>query len=547
MSIYSEADREALIGFYGDERGLVFHHFLVDGKGVEGNDCILKPEFYHGNTTKEFEDFIKGLYAYHQSLSPAKFEAIVSRFDELSPSLKEFISYVIPYNPAGLKVEGANFKAKMHPEATGLYTIGGTYAKSDRFRTLNCRKVVLETMKLIKDEKVEKIDDDEMVEPTDNIWRRDSKNNLRRGDDGPSEEEYAADSIMYKHLRCKRAGVKEDKNCDNLWRVLIDRGSQVKDNAEMQKVFEDVTPEVMKNDVANMDPKIAMDLLKNLGFKQCTAFDSTANMNLRKVCSVRQWCEEVLTQKYGFDQKTVDENRNKNKKLFSYLEYVVAFINSNPAILNKDYHGPTDEGRGIRRPRSAYAEKLGIQQKFTEPKKRYYDLSLLYQQAAQRRVPLVKYDRLLGGLNTPFGDTILPTYFGGVQAGGSMVTRYVLSPHVGSQILKNMFSNLKLELESHNKKLSSNTENNASNAINSMKISEETLLKTLKYMENYAKYLKVFKNYDHEVVDESKLKQLTDSYNNMLLKYNNIEKSLLKVMMDISKEVEKDENVVGDL
>lgn len=87
----------------------------------------------------------------------------------------------------------------------------------------------------------------------------------------------------------------------------------------------------IKTEVHDMSPVLIMNTLTNFGFN--VEFNDTLNLDM--MCSVNDWLISLSSK--GVDPTDVTAI-SKNTQLISYLGLLVAKVNSNPALLNKNYY-----------------------------------------------------------------------------------------------------------------------------------------------------------------------------------------------------------------
>lgn len=89
--------------------------------------------------------------------------------------------------------------------------------------------------------------------------------------------------------------------------------------------------------VDNMEPQLVIQLLTAYGFKVENGYDSqTRNTNFKRIMTVGDW-EETVVKKLADEKVRNSILSNQNLKWF--LKCLVAKLDNNPAILNKDYKG----------------------------------------------------------------------------------------------------------------------------------------------------------------------------------------------------------------
>jgi len=127
------------------------------------------------------------------------------------------------------------------------------------------------------------------------------------------------------------------------------------------------------NEVNNMLPGMAVQTLNAFEFPMEQVWDNTASRRLLKYKSSDAWMAGLveLTGKRGTPlTKTDVEKIAKNAKLIGYLNMLVNKVNSNPAILNKDYTSSATDSALVNNP-DAFAgsrlHKMGVKAHLSAP------------------------------------------------------------------------------------------------------------------------------------------------------------------------------------
>jgi hypothetical protein len=100
------------------------------------------------------------------------------------------------------------------------------------------------------------------------------------------------------------------------------------------------------DEVENMTPLMAVKTLLTFEFQIEEYHDTTAKRNLKRMRNVSQWLDYLLEITKSNPQKlniTDYDLISKNERLKGYLRMIVHKMNKNPAILNNDYNGLTDQ------------------------------------------------------------------------------------------------------------------------------------------------------------------------------------------------------------
>jgi hypothetical protein len=265
--------------------------------------------------------------------------------------------------------------------------------------------------------------------------------------------------------------------------------------------------DVVPREVDEMLPSIAENTLNSFGFK------IVSKNNLREYESVGSW-SRGLDQK-GLSPAEVDSIR-KNTKLTQYLEMLVTKINSNPAVLNKQYNAgysfdPVDHNnrftswslsaRGIR-PRVILRNSPNKQMNIVREVGLLSSSLLSLRSLVNNRVTFVPGSGLVvRGIPV---NVATPVMFG-AQLGGAnlqMISAVPDDSEIREQypLIKNLLSASETVLQSRGKSLDSYTKQQIEQHLESFRRSEEKLIKAIRYADKYIDLLDVYKEYDSENV-----------------------------------------------
>ena len=231
--------------------------------------------------------------------------------------------------------------------------------------------------------------------------------------------------------------------------------------------------EVSKAEISNMNPEMALKTLQKFGFRAKDVFDAVANRNLRKVESVDSWLRTQLKTKFDRNVSDVIEN---NDKLINYLSLIVDYVNSNPAILNKDYSGKTNELVGIVQS-SQFAQNLGIHLQQYPQNSQYIiamnELSALQQRLRNaRETQSYPHQPLIMNVNYQrFDPMSIPGFM--VGGDGSASVGYMKS---GADVIYAIFNNTVESLSKFNKIIPKEEQNRIINSIDQLKELEKELV-----------------------------------------------------------------------
>ena len=152
---------------------------------------------------------------------------------------------------------------------------------------------------------------------------------------------------MNEHNNCftTHVKVKDSIDCANyMYKCLLNNDADKFDECVDSYLATGDFFKATNDEINNMHPLIALRMLQRFGFKAIRIYDDAAKMQLKKIQSVEDWINRVLTVMFSSEKvQRVFDGSDKNTYLLQYLQQVVNYVNRNPAILNKDYKGTTNE------------------------------------------------------------------------------------------------------------------------------------------------------------------------------------------------------------
>ncbi len=255
--------------------------------------------------------------------------------------------------------------------------------------------------------------------------------------------------------------------------------------------FWDATQE----EVQNMLPSIAVDTLSKFGFGQSMVYDETAKRELLKVDSVQSWLA-------GLDSVTNDaatkQSIRNNTKLKGYLENLVTLVNRNPAILNQNYTGASNESRPWNPNRFSYTQlsKFGLKARHPVPITSQRDVEFVASAINRENI------RLGLRLGVPlFGLPVTVNLVGG----GNMVQETAVdklndTDKYTSTLFKNMFEYYTDKLKTNNKDISSKDRAKINELIKDLGKKEKQLYEVMGFIEKYSILVSLFGNEQSEQV-----------------------------------------------
>lgn len=174
-------------------------------------------------------------------------------------------------------------------------------------------------------------DNDSYINFTDkNIWKRNEKGELYRIIDGKQVTLEESTKHLRKDFKCYSTLVnfKTPEECDKyVYGCLTNENENAIETCIQfwgQRDFFNVA----KNEISNMNPRVALITLEKFGFRIYSVMDSMAGCVISKVESVDHWLKKCMETK--FNKAEVRNAIRSNDRLLAYLRLLVEFVNSNP-------------------------------------------------------------------------------------------------------------------------------------------------------------------------------------------------------------------------
>lgn len=404
-----------------------------------------------------------------------------------------------------------------------------------------------------EDEDKDKDKEDELLDlVTQNTWKR-AGNKLYTIKNGVQVMHDLNDPEFAKLLtdtnNCYTTGTFKDKQSCRLFmnQCLLERDPN--NIMECIKVMEkNDFAQSAKQEIKDMTPIVALNFLKRFGFRTYKAQDEEANTTLIKIEKVSSWLKFYMKTK--FTDVTVQKAIENNDKILQYFKLVVEFVNANPAILNKNYDGPTEEQVG-KIEADPYATKLGI------PLRRdnysfdsSANINMLDSYLKNKSVGTLFKKPLLyqhKNLNEPMQYMLMP-FMGNmskIQMGGNfnnVLMKRLVNETSGAALMESIILNLIAKLKLQHKTLESSYLNKIFQKIKLLKKMEKQMIQNIRYISEYSKLLDVFKNQKSETLSESNLKDIVNSNNNLYKKHSEEEQSMVKIINSINNLTNTEDN-----
>jgi len=239
--------------------------------------------------------------------------------------------------------------------------------------------------------------------------------------------------------------------------------------------------------VAKMNPTIAFKILQNLKFMGEMKWDNIAHRKLLKVQSFESWCQTIMSDN-SVAQAFKDALKNNKHAIAHYLCLVIDFVNANPAILNKDYVGASDQTSGL--PTGAdKKDRYGLLPYYVFPGRG--DFRALAERVKAKRSRL----QLTGSLQ-PL--TLAVGAYPIAQVGGNLAaplaTRRYQMQNCGAKVLSDIYNINLRKLNSQGKDLSQNTKQTIENEIKSLLRTEQKVVDILNFLEKYVRIQNVLRS-----------------------------------------------------
>ena len=299
-----------------------------------------------------------------------------------------------------------------------------------------------------------------------------------------------------------------------------------------------------KADVKKMNPKAAFMLLKNLGFK------GKKNGNTVVCEQVSDWAERVKTDKLtgddGKEVKLVDQGATHtvvaiqsycaNTNLVAFLELVVGYVDSNPAILNQGSgfaSNPSMDAKdpfGIMRPRGNFKTGSSLDD-FRQSATSSLDGVHLHISGIMAALGQNQGGRIM------FGGAVVPGYLApsGTAPLKAKVSRF-------STRLREVYDHYVTRLNAMQKDLSQATKDKVNNVFTNLSLKEDELIKWVEYLERYYEVVQMSGNNTKRTITESDLKDAYTKYENNLVKLRKRTVNLIDILATLSNATNDSES-----
>lgn len=354
--------------------------------------------------------------------------------------------------------------------------------------------------------------------------------------------------------KCYTTGVDLDSNSCNkaMYECLIDN-----DPAGVSKCINalNLTADkvsTMRSEVGKMHPLVAQRLLQRFGFRKVSVYDSTAKMTLDKIESIDHWKEHVagIAQHGGGLDQTAKSALATNGPILDYLSMIVSYVNANPAILNKNYSGKSDEAVGVEAP-SSYAQKLNLPQ--------YVRIPTTYSMRSLNVYSKTSPFGIIGIRSTPEMSPMLSITSQGQPSGlmigmhgGGMAQTPTLDRQIAesADLIEWRFKNLLNGLKQYNKSLTKEQEDKLMSMLTNIHKTGNELAAYGHYLSVLIKYFSHYRDYSSKILTWDNIKKIQEEFDKSTVKYGTGQKTLLRIAQAleslISSKDKKDNADAGD-
>ena len=282
--------------------------------------------------------------------------------------------------------------------------------------------------------------------------------------------------------------------------------------------------------VDDLLPTVAMKMLKQFGFSIENVVNKEIGLTLKQYQSPTSWIKTLHTDFVPTNKLTTAEVTSiaGNQALMSYLEKVVNKINSNPAVLNSGYTGPSTI------PSNNFAgtrlSQFGIKPLRVAPGSAVPSVSSvvgLQSQVLNRRLAVGHFYGVptLGGLIFQRG-------------GGSVLDNLpmLVAPH-----LKELFKSFETTLKANGKDLDASDKAHIYSLLEKLGKTEEQLKKAVIYTEKYIELLSVYGESDKSsVLKYDHIQQFVDKRNALFEKVTNRQLTSLDIQKAVAEAVQSE-------
>ena len=290
-----------------------------------------------------------------------------------------------------------------------------------------------------------------------------------------------------------------------------------------------------QKEVDAMNPGIMLKTLEAFGFQSNHVFDSNAKRQLLTCESVNDWLSSLKKLTTNTPPKlTVAEYDNiaKNTKLVGYLGMIVAKVNANPSILNKDFSGSNMVTNNNQLFRGTKLSNMGM--KPIVPKTQASAFNGLGNLIAQNQASRVSVSLRMPGFS---GSTPFRFVGGAPQFSLQDLQARAQSPGVNltASLLKNNYYSFISRLANLNKTISDADKKKVEELLNDLEKTEHKLSRAAVYAEKYARLLEMYGETDNtNVLSYDHLKDFVDKRDQYFQKTATKQNNLVSIIQTIA-------------
>lgn len=420
-------------------------------------------------------------------------------------------------------------------------------------------------LKNAKEQDVDMPEEDVISMTDSNIWKRDAKGDLVKVlPDGKKvtygDNDEATKLALTANNRCYTTLVnsKDEAECKTyVWNCLLNgdgNGLSACIDLLKSKKGSDFFSKA-KAEISEMHPLVALQTLKQFGFKTHLVPDQQSGMALKKVECVKHWLANHAEKK--FTDNAQKEVVTQNKDLLAYLDMIAHYVNANPAILNKNFKGESDEMVGnVQIADFAKALNIDPRKEPVQVDSGLYDLNRLraynmsgnmYTSTVMQARPAQMLSITAPGVPLTQYRSAMPSFQMGGNYGVSALVnkRYNQAAVAGSNMLNGLFAQLIASMKLHNKTLDDADRQKIENKIQNLKKLENDIQRDIKYIEEYIGLLNALRDYNSEAVSMANLKSMVEHKDGLSFKKNKEELNLTQILEALQKCISSDKTKTG--
>lgn len=302
-------------------------------------------------------------------------------------------------------------------------------------------------------------------------------------------------TVDLKKENCYTTGIKDGPHCEMLIADFL-LNDQPEELAKlMDKYPDDIFADITKEQVAKIDPEIAVKILKKFAFKEKIIG------GVKQIENIELWLSELPKEAL---------EKVKNSKLLLYLNKLVNFINGNPVILNV---GITEKPVETKEPILARYPTLKMLPKI--PLSEEHKDEGVFLRLAREQENAHKLFSVPMALSVPFFGLPRPLVGG--------------CPHGSAATLKSVLDSLIADLERKGKKLREKDVDIINKNIQKLEQLDEALVKLAKQMIEFKEWVAIIGDKKSELVSLGTIENSIAKYRDCVEKSSRIEQSLIQV------------------